>query len=94
MPYTTRCTCSDQHLALIGCDCRNDGPERTVLTYAEEDAQRIAEHEAAWLKQEQDRTNAEAAYHEAQFAKLHDGAAFTDAPEDFADYTLKAARHQ
>jgi hypothetical protein len=93
MAYTTRCICDDHQIAYVGCDCDHTGPERVVKT----EADLVEEAAQAYLAQLDRDEKAMIAYFEAEEAKESakwGGAFLKDAREDFAEYTLNAARHQ
>ncbi len=89
MAYTTRCTCTEAQLNLVGCDCDHTGPEKIVKTY--EDI--AAEAEQAYFKHLADEEAKEAAYWDAQFAADQIDT-FVDAREDYQDWAIKAAKFQ
>lgn len=91
MAYSTHCTCTDQQLHLVGCDCDHTGPAKIVKTFAEIEA----EAEQAHLEMLAADEAAEIAYWDAQFAaETAAYAEIADAREDFAEWTLAAAKYQ
>jgi hypothetical protein len=92
MSYTTKCTCDAHQLQLVGCECDNNGPERTVKTFADLEAEPAYE---AFFAAEAQRDLDEVAYHEAKRAEYEAGLmSWGDAREDFAECTIEAAKHQ
>jgi hypothetical protein len=90
MPYITNCTCDDHQLNLIGCDCDHNGPARIVKTFADLEAEAAEAFFAAEIEREQ----AEIAYFEEKREKDLAALNFDDAPENFAEWALQAAKHQ
>ena len=91
MAYTTNCTCDAHQLELIGCDCSNNGPTRTIKTFEE----LREEADDAFYTAEYERHEAEIAYHENKLAEYEAGLmSWGNAREDFAEYTIEAANHQ
>lgn len=89
MAYTTRCTCTEAQLAHVGCDCRNDGPVRIVLTLDEQ----LAADEAAIDALELADRASEAAYWDGVHAAYQNDI-LADAREDYYEWSLEAAKHQ
>jgi hypothetical protein len=87
--YITRCTCTEAQLTFVGCDCDHTGPEKIVKSFDE----LAAEQEQAHLAYLADEAAKEIAYWDAQFAAAqNDG--YVDPREDYADWSLKAAKYQ
>jgi hypothetical protein len=90
MAYITRCTCTEDQLTYVGCDCDHTGPEKVVKTHDDW----LAEAEAtaaAYLVADR---AAEIAYYEAEYAAETQFDAFVDPREDYADWAREAVKHQ
>lgn len=91
MTYTTNCTCDAHQLQLVGCECDNNGPARTIKTFADLEAEAADIFFAAEAQREQ----AEITFHETKRAKWEaEIMSWGNAREDFAEYTIEAAKHQ
>lgn len=93
----TPCTCTDSQLAHVGCDC---AAEQNVPACCADcgcfvrtaEPCGCVEAEEIFLRAQEE---AEARFYDAQYAELIEAdAPFVEAREDFAEWTLAAARHQ
>ncbi len=89
MSYVTHCTCTEDQLAHVGCDCDHTGPEKIVLTFADKIAAETAARDALEIA---DRAH-EAAYWDVYFA-VRQNDTFIDPREDYAEWAREAAKHQ